>query len=58
MSKQIPIIKIIRKIVPAVLKAAKALRKDSPGGKKITPEELAEISLVLAGDIVEVLETL
>ncbi len=57
MSKQIPIIAIFRKLIPAVLKTAKAMRKDSPGGKRLTPEEIAEISLVLAGEIVAVLET-
>ena len=56
MKKQIPIIAILRRLIPAVAKAAKAMRKDSPGGKKVTQEEIADIALTLAGDIVDVLQ--
>ena len=56
--KKFPLIAILKALIPAVSKTAEAMRKSSPGGKKITQEELADISLTLAGDIMAVLETI
>lgn len=52
------ILPILMKLIPAIRRTIRALGKDSPGGKKITKDETAAIALILAGEIVEVIEGL
>lgn len=46
------------RLVPTIKAIAKAARKDSPGGKRITPGELADILQVTPDPIGLVLEEL
>lgn len=54
----IPIGAVLSILIPLARKFGKALRKDSPGGKKITPEEVLEILLGEADGITEKLAKL
>lgn len=40
-----PLFKVLTILIPLATRIVKATRKDSPGGKKITKEELLEIVL-------------
>jgi hypothetical protein len=52
----ITIVSIALKLVPTIARIAKATKKKSAGGKKITAEEWAEIAQILLEDGLPVLK--
>ena len=49
---------ILRKLIPAVKKMIKAMGKDSPGGKKVTPKEAEGIAAEFAKDALKIIKDL
>ena len=49
---------ILRKLIPAVRKLVKALGKDSPGGKKVTPKEADGIAAEFTRDVMQIIKDL
>ena len=48
-----PVSRVLVALIPIAVKIGKAMRKDSPGGKRILPEELLAILLGEADDLID-----